>query len=171
MEDEVISLRDGIYTDNKTIQYHGPVIYKKAEYIEKSREFLTKEFDINDRIVLGLKIQDKDYGYISLNGFIYINSKFDLKTNIKTLCHEMTHLKQIKDGRLGYIKNKNRFIIIWENKQYPDISKLPYDEYKEFPWEKEAFDYENKFTLKTIDYLRKQTSRSQNASWSLRTSS
>lgn len=54
------------------------------------------------------------------------------KTTLKTLAHEMVHLKQYAKGELNIFLNK------W-HKQKIDTTAIPYEE---LPWEKEANFYE-----------------------------
>lgn len=168
--DDVIELRDGIYTNTKTIQNQGKLIYKKSEYIEIAKDYLVKDLNIRDRVVIGLFNHDKYFGYVGLNSYIYIDPCYKLKINIETLCHEIIHFKQMKSGRLSFVYDKQMPKIIWENKEFPYVADAPYDEYINFPWEREANLYETTQKNKVLTYLshfRKQKGVHY-ASWNLR---
>lgn len=66
-----------------------------------------------------------------------INSRLCKRNQIKTIAHELVHLKQFARGEfmdLGYNEYK------WKG----SIMRLPDSQYLKFPWEVEAYGMENK---------------------------
>lgn len=121
-----------------------------ALLIESSR--IVKNLDVH---VKCLKLDPLDFGYCSPRDFdryqsreftVIVNSQHDRKKQIRTLAHEMVHLKQYALGELwqygcGDYK--------WMGK------RLPLDEgaYRKLPWEIEAWNSEEslvKYYQKTL---------------------
>lgn len=96
--------------------------------------------------LLPMRIKQDDNGYVVKQGceyIIYLNPSIlnkDKKSdfNIRLIIHELTHVQQIKEGRLKF--NEQQTIAIWDGKEYDN--SMPY-EYR--PWEKEAKKNENRY--------------------------
>ena len=110
------------------------LVYNVIEHCYKQ---LLNGHDIN--IFLKLKPTLKD----SLNGWCQHNysNNFDIAINntqsktqlIKTICHEMVHVKQGIKNELTY-KNNNKYCRLWKGIEYTN----------ECPWEVEAYQLEDK---------------------------
>ena len=57
---------------------------------------------------------------------------YDVKSIVKTIIHELTHVKQVRDGKL---KGANKGFV-WNNEEFGEAKS--HEEYLEFPWEIEA---------------------------------
>lgn len=68
---------------------------------------------------------------------IQVNSKLCKKNQIKTLAHEMVHIKQFARGEFMEL---DRDKYKWKSR----VLHLPESEYMRFPWEVEAYNMENK---------------------------
>lgn len=88
------------------------------------------------------------YLLINLNLFTHLS----VIDKIVSIAHEKVHLKQIKDGRLS-ISSTN---LIWEGEDWSErnvlakqaqISNDDQTAYRNLPWEKEAYAFEDKFRV------------------------
>lgn len=68
---------------------------------------------------------------------IYINSSLSRIKTLKSLGHEMTHVKQFATGELTYLASS----VKWKDGYYPfpDEGDAPPETYWNAPWEVEAF--------------------------------
>lgn len=86
--------------------------------------------------------------------YVGILRKLRLKLATKVLAHELVHVSQYETGRLQYTDD----VTIWEGKEYVihREKSLSYEEYKNQPWEEEAFRLEkvlySKYLEQTNDY-------------------
>ena len=76
---------------------------------------------------------------------IYIND-VDRTTAMKSLAHELIHLKQYDSGRLRVIGSG---VVIWEGNEV-NVLDIPYNDR---PWEKEAFQGQNELEIKIKNIL------------------
>lgn len=76
---------------------------------------------------------------------IYIND-VDRTTAIKSLAHELIHLKQYDSGRLRVIGSG---VVIWDGKEMNVLDVL----YNDRPWEKEAFQGQTDLEVKIKNIL------------------
>ena len=91
---------------------------------------LKPPYNIDNTPIYFINEKDGVLGRANKCGTITINAEVrDPKQLKEIICHEKTHLDQIKRGDLSYT-DKN---IIWKGKKYP----LKYN--KNSPWEKEAY--------------------------------
>lgn len=134
---------DILKTDNTIKKYEKYII-------DAVIGFLKNEWDFDAKITVKKKQNNSLIGDISLNNNSVVNNKFTLHFNpnqsylevIKSLIHELTHVKQVHKGEL---KPKSDWkSIIWKDnyeltvKEYNKKTK-DFNEYKELPWEKEAY--------------------------------
>lgn len=75
--------------------------------------------------------------FSSRDFLIEVDKTLDHYDIIETICHEMIHLKQHARKELKRYNYKNKSVL-WKNKRY----SIDEDEYSDFPWEKEAYEYE-----------------------------
>lgn len=75
--------------------------------------------------------------FSSRDFLIEVDKTLDHYDIIETICHEMIHLKQHARKELKKYNYKNKSVL-WKNKRY----SIDEDEYSDFPWEKEAYEYE-----------------------------
>lgn len=92
---------------------------------------VTVNYEIDDRTSHGLIEAIPENGRCR-DFEIYLNTKFGREELIKTICHEMVHVKQYARGEL---KSQNSKTSMWrgENVSLNDM------EYYEYPWEIEAY--------------------------------
>lgn len=78
---------------------------------------------------------------------IHLNDKLSLQEIIEPLIHELVHINQIHEKRLAVSRAGN---ILWEDKVHEvDQSRMSFKEYRNLPWELEAF-YKQKELLGKI---------------------
>jgi len=78
---------------------------------------------------------------------IHLSNKLSLQELIEPLIHELVHINQIYEKRLAVSRAGN---ILWEGKIYRvDQSRMTFKEYRNLPWELEAF-YKQKELLGKI---------------------
>jgi hypothetical protein len=112
--------------------------------------FMRDKFGINPKIIVKKKEKKGLIGDISLSDtsvkggkfYLHFNPNQSYKMIIKSLIHELTHVKQVSKGEL--LPNKDYTSILWKGKEYitvKDYNKLmkksPTD-YTKLPWEVEA---------------------------------
>lgn len=91
-----------------------------------------------------------DYESRSCREFeILIHSGISKVNQVKTLVHEMVHLKQFAKGELKQYHNEN---YRWLGKRVT----LPPDEYLNLPWEVEAVEYEKILCEKLAEISRRE---------------
>lgn len=81
-------------------------------------------------------------------GFAY-DTKLDEIELIRTVCHEMIHVKQLVKGQLKYAVNGDKEIVEWLGKPF-DTSKV---KYIDRPWEREAYSKQEILRLQFNDFL------------------
>ena len=138
------SLNEDIFRVNNTIKKYEKYM------IDAVINFLKEEWNFNANIIVKKKQNNSLIGDISLNTNSVSNNKFILHFNpnqsylevIKSLIHELTHVKQVSKGELKPASDWKS--IIWNDdyeisvKDYKKIMK-DVNKYKELPWESEAY--------------------------------
>lgn len=131
-------------TDNK-IKKHEKL------FIDAVISFLKEHWDFDAKITVRKKQNSSLIGDISLNTNSVYNNKFTVHFNpnqsyleiVKSLIHELTHVKQVSKGKLRPSDDWKH--ILWEDdfnisvKDYRKKMK-DFNEYKNLPWEKQAYD-------------------------------
>ena len=143
INEENIIYEDIFRADNTIKNYEKYII-------DSVINFLKEEWDFDAKIVVKKKQNNNLIGDISLNANSVFNNKFTLHFNpnqsylgvIKSLIHELTHVKQISKGELKPASDWKS--IIWNNKyeiSVKDYTKTmkDFNKYKELPWEQEAY--------------------------------
>ena len=114
-------------------------------------EFMTTQFNFKAKIIVKKKDNNALIGDISLTNASVNNNKFTVHYNpnqsyrgiIKSLIHELTHVKQVTKKELQ--PNKEWNAIVWKGKDfisvrdYNKLMKKGFSEYKKLPWEEEAY--------------------------------
>lgn len=78
---------------------------------------------------------------------VELDKKLDFYDIIETVCHEMIHVKQHARKELtNYCFKKNT--VMWKNKSYSLDPEL----YLNFPWEKEAYEFEFTYAKEYLIY-------------------
>lgn len=122
------------------------------------------QLNITDNIIINFKTTKKEeLGFINFskitvgNYEIIIDADVNYDYILKYIAHELTHVKQISNGKL-YIDN-NHFL--WDNNEIisiRDYNKIAenydYEEYKSLPWEREAYYNQNELYNKYIKSIR-----------------
>ncbi|UKA12897.1 hypothetical protein [Photobacterium damselae] len=81
---------------------------------------------------------------------ILIRNRKSIHDMIETLAHEMVHAQQVKEGRLVCVSAECR---LWNGKPYAKNSKQSYQEYRNLPWEKEAFERQAELACEILNQL------------------
>jgi len=138
-------LNEGLFKTDNTIKKYEKYM------IDAVINFFKHEWNFDAKITVKKKQSNHLIGDISLNNNSVVHSKFTLHFNpnqsylevIKSLIHELTHIKQVY---IGELKPKSDWkSIIWKDdyeltvREYNKKMKN-FNEYKELPWEKEAYD-------------------------------
>lgn len=113
-------------------------------------DFLKKEWNFEAKISVRKKQSKSLFGDIVLNNNSVVNNKFTLHFNpdqsylsmIKTLIHELTHVKQVTKGELN--PSSDWKSMIWKDDYVLSVSDYKkamrnFAKYKELPWEAEAY--------------------------------
>lgn len=138
------SLNEDIFRVDNTIKKY------ERYMIDAVINFLKEEWNFNANIIVKKKQNNSFIGDISLNANSVSNNKFILHFNpnqsylevIKSLIHELTHVKQVSKGELKPASDWKS--IIWNDdyeisvKDYKKVMK-DFNKYKELPWESEAY--------------------------------
>lgn len=68
-----------------------------------------------------------------INHKINVNLTLPINEIIYPITHELIHISQIYEGKLGIARNGS---YVWENKTYKiDTNKIRYKDYMQLPWE------------------------------------
>lgn len=141
-------INEGLFeTDNSIKKYEKLIIDAVIAYMKNKLSFDAK-------ITVKKKNSKNMIGDIQLNANSIDNNKFTLHFNpnqstvlmIKSLIHELTHVKQVSKGELTTVDYKS---ILWKNdipldvktynKMMRNVKNLEgYNKYNDLPWEKEA---------------------------------
>lgn len=136
-------INEDLFTTDNSIKKHEKYL------IDAVINFFKEEWDFDAKIVVKKKQNNKFNGDIILNDNSMNKNKFTLHFNpnltylgmIKSLIHELTHIKQISKGELKAALDWKS--LIWKNEYKLDVrdyNKLMRTiEYREVPWEKEAY--------------------------------
>lgn len=151
-KDEIENFLEEKYNLNEKLSITGT---SKSKYnkiiIEDFVNYILDKYNIQIpklKIKIIKKINKKTFGYVDLyslekgiyeikiedGGTIYI---------LSLISHELTHIIQYLTNKLNYEDN----MIVWNNKPYitlEDYNSLDIENYKKLPWEKEAYDNQDK---------------------------
>ena len=138
------NLNEDIFkTDNSVKKYEKLIV-------DAIINFLKEEWSFDANIVVKKKQNNSLLGDITLNSNSINHKKFTVHFNpnqsyleiIKSLMHELTHVKQVAKGELR--PREDWKAILWKDnfelnvRDYNKITK-DFSQYKELPWEKEAY--------------------------------
>jgi len=102
------------------------------DVIEHCYAYLIPHDDVNINVQLKKQLDNQLNGWCQHNSNnnydISIDNTLSTNTLIKTLCHEMVHVKQGVKNELVSVNN-NKYCRLWLGAEYTD----------EFPWEVEAY--------------------------------
>lgn len=106
------------------------------------QQILPRHRTLNIEIILSNLMKESGVcgfcnAFSSRDFLIEVDKTLDHYDIIETICHEMIHLKQHARKELKRYNYKNKSVL-WKNKRY----SIDEDEYSDFPWEKEAYEYE-----------------------------
>lgn len=146
-------ITEDIFSVDNSIKKHEKYI------IEAVINFLKDEWDFNAKITVKKKQSNTLFGDVVLNTNSVVNNKFTLHFNpnqsylemIRSLIHELTHVKQISSGQLK--PGANWKSLIWKNDYEISVSDYKkcmkdFNKYKKLPWEAEAYDNMANTTLR-----------------------
>ena len=115
--------------------------------------FLKDEWSIEATVILKKKPHSNIFGSVTLSDatinkgrfILYFDPKSSVLNVFKTLLHEMTHVKQISEGRLRPNEKWNSLLFDDDYEiSVRDYNKLlksgNISKYKQLPWEVEAYD-------------------------------
>ncbi len=118
-------------------------------------DFLQDHFNTNINVEVSFRKPNKKrlFGWIDLIGLsnkkykiIVENIPFEM---LGKIAHEFTHIKQYIKGELNFTKDEKTFLWKGEKnltiKEYNNITNM--SEYKEVPWEKEAYQMQDKLPI------------------------
>lgn len=127
-------------TDNKIKKY-------EKLFIDSVIEFFKSKFNFDAKIIVKKKDSSSLIGDISLSNASVNNNKFTLHYSpkqsyiqiLKTLIHELTHIKQVSKRELK--PSEDWKSILWKDNfeiTVKEYNKLDLKSYMDLPWEKEA---------------------------------
>jgi hypothetical protein len=142
---EYFILNENILVKDNKIKTYEKII------IDSVIEFMKIKLKFDAKIIVKKKQSTNLLGDIQLNYNSINNNKFTLHFNsnqgfnqvIKSLIHELTHIKQVSNGELK--PSDDYKSVIWKEnfiisvKEYYKLGKN-IEEYKKIPWETEAYD-------------------------------
>jgi len=137
-------LNEGIFETDNTIKKYEKLM------INSIVEFMKDKFNFNANIIVKKKQSTNFFGDIALNYNSINNNKFTMHFNpnagykkiIKSLIHELTHIKQVSKKELRPAPDYKS--ILWKDefslpvRDYNKIIKN-FENYAKLPWEAEAY--------------------------------
>lgn len=131
-------------TDNKIKPYEKLLVSAVIDFMKSKLGF-------NANIIVKKKSSKELFGDVVLNDNSVNNNKFYVHFNpnqsydnvIKSLIHELTHVKQISKGELRPSNDYKE--VLWKGKpvisakEYSNFRRQDIAKYKSLPWEKEAY--------------------------------
>lgn len=128
-------------------------LHPDTDLIHSAAKYMLNEFDEDELDTLNLVIslvKHMPNNHIGLtssgNGKIQVKLKKSLSTLalLKTLAHELVHVRQMHTGELTTSSTKRSWI--WKGKRYTK------DRYPDFPWEDEAHYFETPLTISFLSH-------------------
>jgi hypothetical protein len=128
-------------------------------------DFLNDYFNLNINVEVSFRKPSTKrlFGWIDLIGLK--NKKYKIiventqHERLNKIAHEFTHIAQFIKGDLDYTKDEKTFL--WKGKENLTIKEYNsitnYNEYKKVPWEKEAYENQEKLPVKyqSSDFFKK----------------
>ncbi len=127
---------------------------KLPNEIDKAYKIFKEDLDLFRDVGFRFKETEPDsLAHLSFNnGYIYLGKEMidmDLFSWVNVLAHEMTHAKQVEDGRLIYSHNHAK--LYWEGEDCTFLYKNNCID--EMPWEVEAYTQQVLLVTKYYRYL------------------
>lgn len=146
----MISLQDILFEDIFKIDLKVKP-YEKL-IIDAVISFMKNKYGFKSKVIVKKKANENLFGDIVLNNNTLKKDKFYLHYNpnnsyskqIKSLIHELTHVKQISKKELRPSKDYKK--LLWKGKEvitvkeYKKLGRKDIKEYKKLPWEREAYE-------------------------------
>lgn len=120
---------------------------KVLAVVKKTLPVIAKHLDFPIETIIHIcpikSVPTRGRHYASRN-IVVLDCRLTPSRALRTLCHELVHAEQHKQGRLAIdYDTKIGWYHTWTVGKTPikiDQRKLTYQEYRELPWEKEAFE-------------------------------
>jgi len=132
----VVQITGGKKVQREKLQSVAPILLKKLN-LHKLGLVLEIELKKMDEFDYGFCINTDCENRSTREFIIELNKTIDISTLIRTLAHELVHVKQFARGELV---EHNNGMFEWKGRK---CHRKKYDDY---PWEKEAWDKEVKLT-------------------------
>lgn len=147
---------EGMFEESRALKPHekllaGAVVSYYKKHADTNNAQIIVKHKPSDKFIGDVKLNDTT---VKRNKFIvFFNKDKSIMTGIKSLFHELVHVKQIANGEL--LPADDYKSILWNGKQhitvpeYNKIMKVAYKDpskYNELPWEKEAIESSEKLT-------------------------
>lgn len=123
-----------LFNSNAKDHYVGHVAPTIAKAVKILARVLDVPADMKIRIC-NIKARGTNGRYYGTLGVTEIEPRFDIKTMISTLAHEMVHAEQYHQGRLAWKGGTQ----LWNGEVITNKGST-YARYRAQPWEVEAFD-------------------------------
>jgi len=115
----------------------------KKEFIHAVTSFFIQELNLkNSRYTLSVFVKSGLVKESGMNGFasdfgekqlvVFIDSKLNMEQTVRTLAHEMVHVKQMATGKLRYKTIRGKHVPFWNGKKVQV-------NYEDRPWEHQAW--------------------------------
>ena len=147
-----VKITGSVYNDFKDIRE----FYRKHETtLIDAFDECKKIFKVDDVRLLIRNIRKRSTVGSYNNGLKQINldlRRFNIKSIVSTIIHEMTHAKQYKDGRL---KDKTNAKATFENVEYSCPKNMSHKKYLDLPWEIEARKMQDKYIDQVMKAIKK----------------
>jgi hypothetical protein len=119
---------------------------KREKVITNIINIIRSELELPDIIEVEFsKLQESVYGEATVDtrfkNRIKLNETLSPKGCIVPTIHELIHLNQIYTGRLSGRRDGS---YLWENKVYPSVSEISYEQYRKLPWEIDVVERQQK---------------------------
>lgn len=145
---------------SSSVYNHGivekEVLFGLRDMIALSMPVFEKLLSLPEDIIFRLATHRKFSGlYYQNSHTILIDPRFSYMPFLEILAHELVHAEQYYDGRLSADFKNGKWYNVWQGKLFPARefsikTELSYDEYRNQPWEKEAFGREKDLAKKVI---------------------
>jgi hypothetical protein len=126
------------------VNHVGPTIVKAVK-------ILSRILDVPENVrirICNIKAHATNGRYYGSLGVAEIKPRFDIRSMISTLAHEMVHAEQYHQGRLAW----NGRVQIW-NGEVNTNKGSTYARYRAQPWEVEAFGRQDELTNVVMSQL------------------
>lgn len=134
-----VKIADNVFLSRQLYNSHAKTHYVMhlGPKIVEAVKILSRLLDVPDDFrvrICNIKAANTNGRYYGTLGVAEVEPRFDVKTMIRTLAHEMVHAEQYKQKRLMWVQGAQ----YWNGEKNTNKGST-YARYRAQPWEVEAF--------------------------------